>query len=288
MCLQTFKHKWYLTKICTFISVNKKPLILAHRGLVNNYQENTLAALNAAIINPYCNGVELDIHLTKDFVPVLIHDKNLKRLTSNNLSIFNLTYQEVKSLNINYKIKTGKGITTYKKEEKIPRLVDFLDLLKNKDAFVDFEIKTTMPESFRKKTGKIISKLMKEFKIPKEQFVCSSYGPLTLRSFKQFRNELTIAPILSQLWAKYLIESDFIKSFVKYETAFIELPLITKKTVAKYRKNNMKIGTFTLFPLGCENNNILLNKHINELKRMVELEVDYLITDQPDLLSKHI
>lgn len=35
----------------------KTPMILAHRGLVTEYQENTLEALDAAIANRYCNGV---------------------------------------------------------------------------------------------------------------------------------------------------------------------------------------------------------------------------------------
>ena len=56
------------------------PLILAHRGLVTEYQENTLWAIQAAIDNPYCNGTEFDVFLTKDYKVVLFHDENLKRL----------------------------------------------------------------------------------------------------------------------------------------------------------------------------------------------------------------
>jgi len=61
--------------------MKKIPLILAHRGLVTEYQENTLAAVEAAIDSQYCNGTEFDVFLTKDNKVVLFHDENLKRLT---------------------------------------------------------------------------------------------------------------------------------------------------------------------------------------------------------------
>ncbi|PSR11973.1 MAG: hypothetical protein DA408_19995 [Bacteroidetes bacterium] len=60
--------------------MKKKPLILAHRGLVTEYQENTLPAIQSAIDNPYCDGTEFDVFLTKDNKVVLLHDENLKRL----------------------------------------------------------------------------------------------------------------------------------------------------------------------------------------------------------------
>jgi len=50
------------------------PLILAHRGLVTKYQENTLLAIQAAIDSPHCNGTEFDVFLTKDNKVVLFQN----------------------------------------------------------------------------------------------------------------------------------------------------------------------------------------------------------------------
>ena len=57
--------------------MKNQPLVLAHRGLVTEYQENTLLSIQAAIDSPFCNGTEFDVFLTKDNKVVLFHDENL-------------------------------------------------------------------------------------------------------------------------------------------------------------------------------------------------------------------
>jgi glycerophosphoryl diester phosphodiesterase len=55
-------------------------LRLAHRGDWRRAPENTLAALAAAIAVPACDGVEFDVRLSSDGVPVLCHDETLQRV----------------------------------------------------------------------------------------------------------------------------------------------------------------------------------------------------------------
>ncbi len=55
-------------------------LRLAHRGDWRHASENTLAALDAALAIPGCDGVEFDVRLSADGVPVLYHDETLQRL----------------------------------------------------------------------------------------------------------------------------------------------------------------------------------------------------------------
>ena len=56
------------------------PLRLAHRGDWRVAPENTLAALEAAMRVPACDGVEFDVRLSRDGVPVVIHDATLARV----------------------------------------------------------------------------------------------------------------------------------------------------------------------------------------------------------------
>jgi glycerophosphoryl diester phosphodiesterase/endonuclease/exonuclease/phosphatase family metal-dependent hydrolase len=56
------------------------PMRLAHRGDWRVAPENTLAALQAAVRIPACDGVEFDVRLSADGVPVLIHDETLARV----------------------------------------------------------------------------------------------------------------------------------------------------------------------------------------------------------------
>jgi glycerophosphoryl diester phosphodiesterase len=57
------------------------PLIIAHRGAAAEAPENTLAAFDLAIERG-AEGIEFDVHLSSDDVPVVIHDPCLERTTS--------------------------------------------------------------------------------------------------------------------------------------------------------------------------------------------------------------
>lgn len=57
-----------------------RSLKLAHRGDWREAPENTLAALAAATRVPGCDGVELDVQLSRDGVPVILHDDTLARV----------------------------------------------------------------------------------------------------------------------------------------------------------------------------------------------------------------
>ena len=56
------------------------PLLLAHRGDWRVAPENSLEALVAAARIPGCDGVEFDVRLSRDDVPVLLHDETLRRV----------------------------------------------------------------------------------------------------------------------------------------------------------------------------------------------------------------
>jgi glycerophosphoryl diester phosphodiesterase len=55
-------------------------LRLAHRGDWRAAPENTIAAFDAAMRVPGCDGVELDVRMARDGVPVVIHDDSLARV----------------------------------------------------------------------------------------------------------------------------------------------------------------------------------------------------------------
>jgi glycerophosphoryl diester phosphodiesterase len=55
-------------------------LRLAHRGDWRRAPENTIPALLAALEVPGCDGVEFDVRLSADGVPVLLHDETLERV----------------------------------------------------------------------------------------------------------------------------------------------------------------------------------------------------------------
>lgn len=57
-----------------------RTLRLAHRGDWRRAPENTIEAFRAAIAVPACDGIELDVRLSSDGVPVILHDPTLARV----------------------------------------------------------------------------------------------------------------------------------------------------------------------------------------------------------------
>ena len=57
-----------------------RPLRLAHRGDWRRAPENTLEALRGAMEIPACDGVEFDVRISSDGVPVILHDETLARV----------------------------------------------------------------------------------------------------------------------------------------------------------------------------------------------------------------
>jgi len=67
-------------------AVNKLPQLVAHRGYAACYPENSLSACEAALALD-CRHIEIDIQLTADGVPVLLHDLSLSRTAGKDIRI---------------------------------------------------------------------------------------------------------------------------------------------------------------------------------------------------------
>jgi glycerophosphoryl diester phosphodiesterase len=97
------------------------PLRLAHRGDWRQAPENSVAAMQAALRNPACDGLEFDVRSSADGVPVLVHDTALLRVQSRPEYVDALTATEL----------TGAGVS---------RLDEVLELV-DPATFLDIEIK---------------------------------------------------------------------------------------------------------------------------------------------------
>ncbi|WP_395367589.1 glycerophosphodiester phosphodiesterase [Streptomyces sp. YH02] len=71
--------------------------VVGHRGDPYRVRENTLASI-ASAIERGADAVEVDVRLTKDGVPVLLHDDTLKRLWGHDRPLSALSYEQVREL----------------------------------------------------------------------------------------------------------------------------------------------------------------------------------------------
>ncbi len=106
---------------------------LGHRGYSSKYPENTMLAFKAAIDGNF-DGVETDVHLSKDNRLVLIHDEKINRTSNGKGYVKDFTYNEFCKFNFNYRFKNI--------DARIPLLEELLDYCSDKDVILNLEIKT--------------------------------------------------------------------------------------------------------------------------------------------------
>lgn len=73
------------------------PRVIAHRGASGDWPENTLSAFDEALVEG-ADGIELDIQLTRDDVPVVFHDDTLSKLGLDRKSMSGVTLSELEPL----------------------------------------------------------------------------------------------------------------------------------------------------------------------------------------------
>lgn len=73
---------------------------VAHRGYVARYPENTLEGLQAAV-DAGARYIEFDVQLTRDAVPVLLHDESFQRTAGVERSVFDLDAAELAGIEVN-------------------------------------------------------------------------------------------------------------------------------------------------------------------------------------------
>jgi glycerophosphoryl diester phosphodiesterase len=74
-----------------------RPLVIAHRGASGLAPENTLAAFSLAIALG-ANGVEMDVQISRDGRPVVMHDARVNRTTNAKGSVSSLTLDQLQRL----------------------------------------------------------------------------------------------------------------------------------------------------------------------------------------------
>ncbi len=109
----------------------------AHRGASSYYPENTLSSFYAGI-DMKANGIETDIHRTKDGILVLFHDDTLERVTDMSGPITDYTYREL--------LETVVYNPGRDRVDKILKFEDFLKYFSYRDITFAVELKQDLVE----------------------------------------------------------------------------------------------------------------------------------------------
>ncbi len=144
----------------------------AHRGFHDNTSdspENSMAAFKKAVHLGY--GIELDVQLTKDRIPVIFHDETLKRACGASGMIKDYSFEELQKF------------TLFSSSEKIPLFEDFLKMVNGQVPLI-IEIKChENPSILCEVTNKYLENYMGSYCI-------ESFHPLAVKWYKEHRPEI--------------------------------------------------------------------------------------------------
>ena len=96
-----------LIYLCRFDHAMTIPQLIGHRGYPKYYPENTLCGLEAAA--PGACFMEVDVQLTRDRVPVVMHDAELKRTAGRRGSVLDMDYADLKTVVVDERERLGKA-----------------------------------------------------------------------------------------------------------------------------------------------------------------------------------
>ena len=162
--------------------------IFAHRGSKIDCPENTLSAFKKAI-DVQADGIELDIHLTKDGEIVVIHDETIDRTTNGSGQVEDYTLAELQNFD------AGSWFHESFKQEKIPTLKEVFELLikENYTGQLNIELKTDQKE-YAGLVAKALA-LQLAYNLPCE-VVYSSFNPASLIEMHQLDQSQQLAFLL--------------------------------------------------------------------------------------------
>ncbi|MCF2663601.1 glycerophosphodiester phosphodiesterase [Oscillibacter valericigenes] len=240
----------------------KRPLLFAHRGFSGIYPENSPLAFRMAAEKTNADGIESDVHLSKDGQLVIFHDASVERTSNGTGFIRDLTYAQLLELDIGaWKSPefAGQHIWT------LGQLLDFcrearmlLNLeLKNYEVFYDGLEQRVIDE--------VCARGMQE------QVFVSSFNHISMQRFKDLCPEIETGllydkPLLDM--EHYLLPSNADNMHPRYMLLQYQPELMDL-----FHSRGMKVNTWTV------------NDEADMLD-MIHRGVDGIISNYPNLLCR--
>ncbi len=243
----------------------KLPKLIGHRGVKDLCPENTLESI-ARAFEIGLNFVEIDVKISKDRVPILLHDDTLDRTTNGSGLAIDYDYKDIK------KLDAGKFF--YKKNTNIfvPRLEDILSLCTNNNGNLNIELKPN--KKFEKENVYQIYKITKN--INQIDIFFSSFDMTSILEISKLYPQ-SIRSFLLDNFKEYNID-DLINISINHDLNIcgLNIDLVTSEIIKKIKESNIALTVYS-------------DKNINlsSANDLFSIGVDSIFVDNPlDLLGK--
>lgn len=235
-------------------------LNLAHRGASHDAPQNTLAAFRLA--NEYgADGYELDVHLTKDGVPVVIHDFTVDKTTDGTGPVAGFTLAELKRLDAGVKFSPRFA------GERIPTLAEVFDVLEP-HSIVNVELKTKSigDNGLERTTIRLIRERGLQGRV-----ILSSFNPFSLLRVRRIAPELKIGllyapdlpPYLRRAWFRLVVKPHALHPYYR---------MVDERYMAWAKRKGYEVNVWTV-------------DDPEDMRRLAALGVNAIITNRPDVLK---
>jgi glycerophosphoryl diester phosphodiesterase len=240
-------------------------LNIAHRGASAAAPPNTLSAFKRAL-ELGADGVELDVHLSADGVPVVIHDFTVDATTDGSGRVVDMTLAQLEQLD------AGSYFDPAFAGERIPTLKQVLEAIGSR-LFLNIELKTTSlrDNGLERAVVALIERHSTDHRQRSgSRVLLSSFNPISLRRAKRIAPHIPVGLLyapdlplpLRRAWLAFL---------VRHEARHPEHSMVNARYMAWARQRGYQVNTWTV-------------DDPDEMRRLVALGVDGIITNVPDVL----
>jgi len=232
---------------------------IAHRGASAAAPPNTLAAFEKAV-ELGADGIEFDVHLSADGVLVVIHDFNVDDTTDGSGRVAEMTLAQLKQLD------AGSRFDPAFAGERIPTLEEVLETVGSR-LLLNIELKC-----FSLRDNGLERAVITQVRRHNldNRVLLSSFNPLSLRRAKKIAPRIPVG-LLYAPWLPLPLRRAWLAPLVPHEARHPEHTLVDAHYMAWARRRGYRVNAWTV-------------NDPNEMRRLIDLGVDGIITPVPDVL----
>jgi len=235
----------------------QRPQIFAHRGAKAVAPENTLPAFQRALAMGV-DGIELDVHCSKDGQLVVIHDESLARTTKGSGKVGEYTAAQLA------KIDAGSHFSAAFAAVGVPTLAEVFDLVGNR-CRVNVEIKSDDPNGGDQAEPLIA---MIEARNLYDQVIVSSFNPPSLIKMRALAPKVQLG-LLYYLPMPAFLRAAWFTPIIQPEALHPAHHLIDEELLAWAKAHHCAVNTWTV-------------NDVNVARRLAGLGVNVIMSDVPD------
>ena len=212
------------------------PKLIGPRGVKNLAPENTLYSIELAH-KLGLKWIEVDVKITKDKIPIILHDDSLDRTTNSNGLVIDFLYEEIKALD------AGSFFFNYKTNIFIPTLEDIFNFCIKHKMGINIELKPN--KGFEIDNVKANSKVINQSQ-DLNNFYFSSFDLKSLLEMKKIFPNFYYGLLIDNFDNNYSLH-EYIKICNNYNFFNFGLnkKLINNEIINEIKKNNLIITTYS-------------------------------------------